>query len=421
MTYKVRVMLRKVVIEQLSKPSESDPSKTLGEALIDGTFTKDEILDLHNKNIEIFGGNSSNQKKLPEGAYSMQEAIHEFVETIGPFLSEKRLFEITDAFCYWEVSAQDAYRTSTVGKEFFLYELKKHPGVEPPEVFLAHFKHHISPFLEKKATGESKYINFITFNFNPTFRLAGIEDKIKSFDLESFSPDNLSTETIPDAKKKFREHIQSAKEEYNRANPHAKIGEPEARAEAAVLEPDAKKPVDEKEKFSAKPAHGEKLKEGQTGYRRQQVKERLSGFFSRSKGKKEIEISAPSGFEKRTDKVTTEKKSVDYDSPQQKRLEELLNTITETESIRKAAADRYIELSSAIRAFSDKMDKLPEPPKGKEPVESPKATLRKLKAELKQVKENIELYDKKIINDQDEMNQLNKEIGESKGSGMKPS
>lgn len=198
----------KIVLDILNRKTKDDPNKSIAQALIDGTISKKELASI-NESV-AFPNNQRNTQELPEGEYQSQEAMMNFVRTIGPFLSDKVLYHITDQLAEIEVAYLEtqAFRTSTLAKCFMIYELERHqastPDGELPKPFKSHMKSHVLPLCENNWPHEleNNVNTFARFNFNNTLidketaeRFANRVDyykDINSFDVEAFKKSDLS-------------------------------------------------------------------------------------------------------------------------------------------------------------------------------------------------------------------------------------
>ncbi len=210
----------KVVLDNLNHKTKSNPNKTVAEAILDGTIT---IEDLREINSTItFPANNFNRFKLPEGEYASQDMMFEFVNVIGPYLSDQALFSLTDKLASIETGLSDqelaagkkmlagnqqAYRTSTLARCFMMYEVERHrnnlqDGL--PKPFLHHMKKYVIPLCEIYWPDkmESNFNNIGSFNILEKLEggRGNLNDKCYqpcvNFNLKSFSASTLSA-TVP--------------------------------------------------------------------------------------------------------------------------------------------------------------------------------------------------------------------------------
>ena len=183
----------KVVLDQFNKKVTDGSNKTIAEALLEGSLTEKDLIKINDS--FSFPANTYNTMKLPEGAYSTQEAMMSFVILIAPYLSEHALYLITHRLTKIEAEREKEgmYRNSTLAKCFLMHELEQHSIKEGqlPAVFLRHMKEYVLPVASKCWSLESLMVsmNNIVKTFNVNFN--GY-DQIAQFKLEQLNPDNLS-------------------------------------------------------------------------------------------------------------------------------------------------------------------------------------------------------------------------------------
>src|SRR5260221_4319710 len=86
----------KVALDLLNRETIdiNNNSKSIAEALVDGSITDNELIKIFN-NPDVFPNNNNNKQNLPEGEYASQDAMMYFVRAIGYFISDSQLYELT--------------------------------------------------------------------------------------------------------------------------------------------------------------------------------------------------------------------------------------------------------------------------------------------------------------------------------------
>lgn len=206
-------MIYSVVVNNLNKKTLSNPSKSIAEAMLDGSI---EIKDLRSINDTMaFPPNNFNRLQLTEGEYSSQEAMMNFVRTIGEYLSDKNLYKIVHSLTEIEIDADtQAYRTSTLAKCFMVYEIERHAAKnlngELPPAILSHMQQFILPLCEKNWPNalESNVNKFVEFNINNVlmgkqfqeqYKGKNFYQQIKNFDEHQFSHEILNSKVPKDS------------------------------------------------------------------------------------------------------------------------------------------------------------------------------------------------------------------------------
>lgn len=213
-------MLYKIVVDNLNKVTTKNSKKTIAQAMIDGDILDRDLVEL-NTTI-AFPANSYNRLKLPEGQYSSQNAMMQFIRTIGPYLSDWVLYKITHKLANIETMGgmnTQAFRNSTLAKGFMAYELERHAnGTETdelPDTFLAHMKEFILPLCQKNWPDklEKNFNTFAYFNISSSLLASEVAKKytrinvykeVMQFDENRFDPDSLSTSPQNKSKIKFK-------------------------------------------------------------------------------------------------------------------------------------------------------------------------------------------------------------------------
>ena len=91
-----------IVISVLSQPTQSNLDKSIAAAMMDGTISIEDLAIING--MSAFPGNHFNALKLPEGAYSSNEVMNAFTRAIGPFLSDRNLYQITHKLIAAEIN-----------------------------------------------------------------------------------------------------------------------------------------------------------------------------------------------------------------------------------------------------------------------------------------------------------------------------
>jgi hypothetical protein len=210
-----------VVLDNLTKPAKSDPKKSIGEVLTDGTYNHADLIVIYNTT--NFPPNNRNHLNAPEGAYTSSEAMHTFACIIEPYLSDKELFHLTHELTRIEVlSDTQAFRNATLVKPFMCAELERHaartPQGELPAAFLIHFKEYVLPLCQqhwpKKL--EENINRFASFNLSEAgtqFREISCYQKIIALDTATFNPELLSVSTLKN-KAEFTAELASLRSAY---------------------------------------------------------------------------------------------------------------------------------------------------------------------------------------------------------------
>jgi len=177
-----------IVLTRLNQKSISNPQKTIADVLIEGSFTRQDLLAINDTT--KFPTNNLNPQKLPEGPYNSQMAMMQFTRKIGPFLSDKILYHITHALADIETERNtnsQAYRTSTLAKCFIIYELERHAvaiskGEPLPAVFLSHMHDYILPLCRAiwPHNIADNVNQFASFNFNNDLMQNSTKDKFRA-------------------------------------------------------------------------------------------------------------------------------------------------------------------------------------------------------------------------------------------------
>lgn len=219
----------KIVQTNLQKTvNKGTDNKTVAECLINGeidqSFVK-KLVDLP------FPTNQAQKASPTEPSYSSQDAIMQFVNAIGPHLTEARLHTITGLLVENEMKDPEvAFRTSRLAKCFVLYELQRHlpQNNEFPEVFLDHVKKHIYP--NKQAAED--LCECIYFNFIQSARAFKMDTVVEKYcdktvleslkDIDQFADKQISAPS--DALKKPNERNQFLKQQVQKGNYSESIG-----------------------------------------------------------------------------------------------------------------------------------------------------------------------------------------------------
>lgn len=201
-----------VVKTNFTKNSISQPSKTIATVLLDGSYTKE---DLRSINV-AFPSNSLNALKDPEGPYNGQEAMFQFIRTIGPYLSDQNLFRLVDALTELACDAgESVLRASSLARCALLYEFERSAKTSLednfPDQFLSHFKRHLVPLFARlnANTVADNIARLGTHNLNETvidptlaaqYRSRNLFQAVSQFDETKFNADNLSSQPPADKK-----------------------------------------------------------------------------------------------------------------------------------------------------------------------------------------------------------------------------
>lgn len=202
-----------IVRTNLTKPSISNPQKSMATVLLDGSYNNDDLRSINSST--VFPANLFNRLKDPEAqnGYNTQEAMLEFVKLIGPHLSDKQLYKLVDDLIKLEATAdiRGVLRNSTMGRCMLFYEVQRHadktiPGMIPA-VFLSHVKQNLVPQWQAIGANLVANINYVgTHNFTPPllppelvakYQAIPLYQAIVEFKEENFKPELLS-EVPPD-------------------------------------------------------------------------------------------------------------------------------------------------------------------------------------------------------------------------------
>lgn len=208
-------MAFQIVNDNLNKPAQNNPNKTIAEAFTDGTISKEDLQVLNRST--AFPANDRNWRGLADGEYSTADAMKQFTNLVVPHMSDQALYNITHRLVEIEVNSNmtQAFRTSTLAKAFVIAELERHkasvgPG-QLPATFLSHMKTYILPLCKAQWPEklEENVNTFARFNMSPSLmspealaKFQGVDayPQINAFDNEKFNPSNLSNEPKNTAK-----------------------------------------------------------------------------------------------------------------------------------------------------------------------------------------------------------------------------
>lgn len=203
--------------------------RTMYSALLAGDISEVDLRKLNDTS--LYPDNSYPKDK--SDPYNAQDAMANLMLTIGPFLSDKVLHDITHRLTAIEVDdhGQQAFRNSRIAKSFFRYEVDRQlkltendPNVMPtvlPNPILHHLNDVIYPARETKINinSPSGFETFVKFNLL-NFPLVGKQRKIENVasnygtQVENFdnqSDLNLSEEppqTLAKRKRAVRSHVE---------------------------------------------------------------------------------------------------------------------------------------------------------------------------------------------------------------------
>jgi len=142
-----------IVISVLSQPTQSNLDKSVAAAMLDGTIRVEDLAVING--VSAFPGNHFNNLKLPEGAYSSNEAMSAFTRTIGSFLGDRNLYQITHKLIAAEIKKAgiDIFHDSSLAKCFLFYEMERHAANTNigclPAVTLSHLQALILPLFSQ--------------------------------------------------------------------------------------------------------------------------------------------------------------------------------------------------------------------------------------------------------------------------------
>ncbi len=210
-----------IVKNNFNKSSISQPNKTIAAVLLDGTYTKE---DLRSFNV-AFPANTFNSANDPEGPYSGQDAMFQFIRTIGPYLSDQSLYKLVDALTDLACDAGDGVlRGSSVARCALFYELERNSKASSqhnfPDQFLSHVKRHLVSLFRRlnPDTAADNITRLSTHNINETimdptvvarYKDMNLYEAVSQFDETKFDVNNLPNQA--EDKNKFEELLGGAK------------------------------------------------------------------------------------------------------------------------------------------------------------------------------------------------------------------
>jgi hypothetical protein len=168
-----RNLVDDLVTRILQGPADTTPTMSIAQALIE-----DQISDEDLEKLNLTSTFPPNQYP-PSGqqGYNSQEAMIHFIEKIGPYLSDKTLYDLTEKLIAIEIdtSSEQTFRNSRLAKFFLRYEFERHGGLDPqghlPAATAAHLNEAVLPRLrsdimhDKDPQQDAKnFQTFVTFN-----------------------------------------------------------------------------------------------------------------------------------------------------------------------------------------------------------------------------------------------------------------
>lgn len=179
-----RKVLKKIVLERLNAIVDvKGTKKSLGEAIIDGTASLEQVKHLNFDNKDGFPSNIFSSTCPSEPEYSSTDAMKEFLLVLNPYLSNQRMYDFVDKLCAVEFQTE---RSNTVMRgnrmaRFALALENVRYDCGASEALLSHMHIYAIQTLNKNANPQGDFDNLVELiaNLPPCYEAAKNFEGIK--------------------------------------------------------------------------------------------------------------------------------------------------------------------------------------------------------------------------------------------------